>query len=48
MSTVLRPGALLFNAGCTEQVFFLKKIFGADSSYHFREKCKKSTFNSEK
>jgi len=41
------PGALLFNAGCNEQVFYPKllKKFGADLSCRFREK---GTFNSEK
>jgi len=41
------PGALLFNAGCNEQVFSSRawKKFGTD---RFREKRKKRTFNSEK
>jgi len=42
------PGALLFNAGCNEQVFSpktWKKKIGADPSCRFREKRKKRTFN---
>jgi len=36
------PGAVLFNAGCNDQVFFLntEKQFGADPSCCFREKRK--------
>jgi len=42
--------ALLFIAGCNEQVFSLnpEKKFGPDPSFCFREKSKKHTFNSEK
>jgi len=43
----LRPGALLFNAGCNEQVLSPKSLkkFGADLHCRFR---KKHTFYSEK
>jgi len=39
----VKAGAVLFNAGCNEQVFFPKswKKFGSDPSCRFREKCKK-------
>jgi len=45
----LKPVALLFNAGCNEQAFSRKlwKKIGADSSFRFRHKRKKRTFNSE-
>jgi len=39
-----------FSMSCNQQVFSPnpEKKFGADSSFRFREKCKKRTFNSEK
>jgi len=42
-------GAVLFNAGCNEQLLFYpfsekKKKNGANPSCRFREKCKKHTF----
>jgi len=43
LSSAKRPGAVVFNAGCNEQVFspkIWKKKTGADPSCRFREKRK--------